>query len=94
MNKQEFLKKVAEKAKMSQTDANRCLSAVVDVIVSEVRDNGEQIAIPGLGTFKQVKRDAHEGRIHSTEKRYRLRQAVISNSRFSQASKFRRTKDE
>ena len=62
MNKQEFLKKVAEKAKMSQTDANRCLSAVVDVIVSEVRDNGEQIVIPGLGTFKQVKRDAHEGR--------------------------------
>lgn len=62
MNKQEFLKKVAEKAKMSQTDANRCLSAVVDVIVSEVRDNGEQITIPGLGTFKQVKRDAHEGR--------------------------------
>ena len=62
MNKQEFLKKIAEKAKMSQTDANRCLSAVVDVIVSEVRDNGEQIAIPGLGTFKQVKRDAHEGR--------------------------------
>ena len=62
MNKQEFLKKVAEKANMSQTDANRCLSAVVDVIVSEVRDNGEQIAIPGLGTFKQVKRDAHEGR--------------------------------
>lgn len=62
MNKQEFLKKVAEKAKISQTDANRCLSAVVDVIVSEVRDNGEQIAIPGLGTFKQVKRDAHEGR--------------------------------
>ena len=62
MNKQEFLKKVAEKAKMSQTDANRCLSAVVDVIVSEVRDNGEQIAIPGLETFKQVKRDAHEGR--------------------------------
>ena len=62
MNKQEFLKKIAEKTKMSQTDANRCLSAVVDVIVSEVRDNGEQIAIPGLGTFKQVKRDAHEGR--------------------------------
>ena len=62
MNKQEFLKKIAEKANMSQTDANRCLSAVVDVIVSEVRDNGEQIAIPGLGTFKQVKRDAHEGR--------------------------------
>ena len=62
MNKQEFLKKVAEKAKMSQTDANRCLSAVVDVIVSEVRDNGEQIAIPGFGTFKQVKRDAREGR--------------------------------
>lgn len=62
MNKQEFLKKVAEKAKMSQTDANRCLSAVVDVIVSEVRDNGEQITIPGLGTFKQVKRDARDGR--------------------------------
>lgn len=62
MNKQEFLKKVAEKAKMSQTDTNRCLSAVVDVIVSEVRDNGEQIAIPGLGTFKQVKRDARDGR--------------------------------
>ena len=62
MNKQEFLKKVAEKAKMSQTDANCCISALVDVVVTEVRDNGEQISIPGLGTFKQVKRSAHEGR--------------------------------
>ena len=62
MNKQEFLKKIAEKANMSQTDTNRCISALVDVIVTEVRDNGEQITIPGLGTFKQVKRDAHEGR--------------------------------
>lgn len=62
MNKQEFLKKIAEKANMSQTDVNLCISALVDVIVTEVRDNGEQITIPGLGTFKQVKRSAHEGR--------------------------------
>lgn len=62
MNKQEFLKKVTGKANMSSADVNRCISAIVDVIVSEVRDNGEQIAIQGLGTFKQVKKEAHEGR--------------------------------
>ena len=62
MNKQEFLKKVAEKAKMSQTDANRCLSAVVDGVGWEGGESGGQIGVPGLGTFKQVKRDAHEGR--------------------------------
>lgn len=62
MDKSTFLKKIAEKAGITKEAANQTLKAVVEVIVSEVRDNGETIAINGLGTFKQKTTEARQGR--------------------------------
>lgn len=62
MNKQDLIKKIAEKTGQSQESVNKVLNAFVEVTVPEVRDNGEQVALPGLGTFKQKVSPEREGR--------------------------------
>lgn len=62
MNKWDFVKKVAAKSGFSQDNVNKVLNAFVSVIVPEVRDNGENVNIPGLGSFKQKITAAHVGR--------------------------------
>jgi nucleoid DNA-binding protein len=62
MNKWDFVKKVAAEVGQSQDLTNRVLTKIVEVLVAEVRDNGEQIALPGLGTFKQKSAQARVGR--------------------------------
>lgn len=62
MNKWDLIKKVAEKTGISQDNVNKVLNAFVEVTVPEVRDNGEIISLPGLGTFKQKRTEAREGR--------------------------------
>lgn len=57
-----LIKKIAEKSKISQKICNEVLIAFVDVIVEEVRDENAQIAIPGLGTFKQKKQESRSAR--------------------------------
>ena len=66
MNKAELVKGISEKAKVSQTEVNAVLSAFVDTIVKEVAGNGDQVSLPGLGTFKQAQRAARIGRNPST----------------------------
>lgn len=61
MDKWSFVKKVAAESGLSQDNVNKVLNAVVAVIVPEVRDNGENISLPGLGTFKQKVNVAHKG---------------------------------
>lgn len=62
MNKWDFVKKIAEKTGQSQDNVNKVLNAFVEVLVPEVRDNGETVSFPGLGTFKQKFTEAREGR--------------------------------
>ena len=62
MNKWDFVKKIAEKTGQSQDNVNKVLNAFVEVLVPEVRDNGETISLPGLGAFKQKLTEAREGR--------------------------------
>lgn len=61
MNKAELLKTLSEKTGQSQNVVNDVLNAFVETTVEEVRDNGEQVTLAGLGTFKQKVTPAHEG---------------------------------
>ena len=61
MNKYDFVRKVAAEAGTSQDVANKVINAVVSVLVPEVRDNGESLTLPGLGTFKQKNSPARKG---------------------------------
>ena len=61
MNKAELLKTLSEKTGQSQNVINDVLNAFVETTVEAVRDNGEQVTLVGLGTFKQKLTPAHEG---------------------------------
>lgn len=61
MNKAELLKTLSEKTGQSQNVVNDILNAFVETTVEAVRDNGEQVTLVGLGTFKQKLTPAHEG---------------------------------
>ena len=61
MNKTELVKAVADKAKLTQTQANEAVTAVVETIEATLR-KGDQVAIAGFGTFVAKKREAREGR--------------------------------
>lgn len=61
MDKYNFIRKVATESGLSQDVVNKVLNASVKVIVSEVRDNGDSVSLPGLGTFKQKVNAARKG---------------------------------
>lgn len=52
MTKAELLKKLSEKTDLAQTKVDAVLSALVDLVKNETRDNGNEIPLVGLGTFK------------------------------------------
>ena len=58
MTKAELLKKLAKESGCTQTVADDVLTALAELVKSEVRDNGNDITLPGLGTFKQKSSEA------------------------------------
>jgi DNA-binding protein HU-beta len=61
MNKAEFVEAVAEKTGTSKSDAAKSVDAFM-AVVSEALAKGEEIRLPGFGTFQTVDRAASEGR--------------------------------
>ncbi len=62
MNKLEFIKKICEKSGQTQVEVDKTIKAFAEVVVEQVRDNAEDVQIPGLGTFKQKCSEARKGR--------------------------------
>lgn len=61
MNKSELVDRIAEKADLSKADATRALDAVLEGIVSALKE-GEQVSLVGFGTFQAKARAARTGR--------------------------------
>jgi DNA-binding protein HU-beta len=61
MTKTEFVAKLAESAKISKKQAGQVFSTFVDTIAASLK-SGDRIALPGLGAFSSVKREARKGR--------------------------------
>jgi len=61
MNKADFVHAIAEKTGVNETDAAKSLDAVISVI-SETLAKGDEVKLPGFGTFQVVDRAATEGR--------------------------------
>lgn len=66
MTKAELVWKIAEKSEITKVQAEKALSAFVDIINNDVFKVGDKVSIPGLGTFKQTKLAAKLGRNPST----------------------------
>ena len=86
MNKEELVKEVAKKAKVSQKSAGDVLSAVLDTIEKTV-SKGKKVTLVGFGTFEPRKRAARIGRNPQTGKELKI--AAKTVPAFSVGKKFK-----
>lgn len=61
MNKNDLIAHVAEKTKLSKSDATTAVDAVFDVITGALKD-GDEVRLVGFGTFLVTARKAGVGR--------------------------------
>lgn len=61
LNRTELIAKIADKAGLSKTDADKALSALQDVLVASL-SKGEAVKITGLLGVERTKRAARKGR--------------------------------
>ena len=61
MNKGEFVEALADRLDVSRAQADRALSAVLDIIAEQL-GKGEKVAFTGFGSFEVSERDARTGR--------------------------------
>lgn len=61
MNKGEFVESLADRLDVSRAQADRALSAVLDIVAEQLA-KGEKIAFTGFGSFEVSKRAARTGR--------------------------------
>lgn len=86
MNKEELVKEVAKKAKVSQKDAAEILSATLDTIEKTVA-KGKKITLVGFGTFEARKRAARTGRNPQTGAEIKIPSKTVPA--FSAGKKFK-----
>lgn len=65
MNKKELVAAVAAGADLSVGDAGAAVDAVIETVTKTLQ-NGDDVRLPGFGTFKVTRRAAREGRNPAT----------------------------
>ena len=86
MNKEELVKEVAKKAKVSQKAAADVLSATIDTVQKTVA-KGKKVTLVGFGTFEARKRKARTGRNPQTGAAIKI--AAKTVPAFSDGKKFK-----
>ncbi len=86
MNKEELVKEVAKKAKVSQKAAADVLTATIDTVQKTVA-KGKKVTLVGFGTFEARKRKARTGRNPQTGATIKI--AAKTVPAFSAGKKFK-----
>ena len=86
MNKEELVKEVAKKAKVSQKVAADVLGATIDTVQKTVA-KGKKVTLVGFGTFEARKRKARTGRNPQTGATIKI--AAKTVPAFSAGKKFK-----
>ena len=86
MNKEELVKEVAKKAKVSQKEAADILAATLETVEKAVA-KGKRVILVGFGTFEPRKRAARNGRNPQTGKEIKIPAKTVPA--FSAGKKFR-----
>ena len=71
MNKEELVKEISKKAKISQKQAGEILSITIETIEKTV-SKGKKVTLVGFGTFESRKRAARTGRNPQTGKEIKI----------------------
>lgn len=61
MTKEELIKKISQKAEVTQAVAKKCLDAFLETVKETVKKK-EEVRLVGFGTFKVVKRKERKGK--------------------------------
>lgn len=86
MNKEELVKSVAEKAKVSQKQTAEVVASLLETIEKTV-SKGKKVTLVGFGTFEARKRAARTGRNPQTGKEIKI--AAKTVPAFSAGKKFK-----
>lgn len=86
MNKDELVKEVAKKAKVSQKEAADVIAATIDTIQTAVA-KGKKVTLVGFGSFEARKRAARQGRNPQTGATIKI--AAKTVPAFSAGKKFK-----
>ncbi len=76
MNKSELIKAIAEKASISQADAQKALDAFLTTIESSLK-GGQAVQLVGFGSFKISERKARKGINPQTKKEIMIKASRI-----------------
>ncbi len=86
MNKEELVKAVAEKAKLSQKQTSEVVASILETVQKTVA-KGKKVTLVGFGTFEARKRAARVGRNPQTGKEIKI--AAKTVPAFSAGKKFK-----
>ena len=86
MNKEDLVKEVAKKTKLSQKDVAEILNATIEAITKTV-SKGKKVTLVGFGTFESRKRAARTGRNPQTGKEIKIPAKTVPT--FTAGKKFK-----
>lgn len=86
MNKTEMIEEIASRTSLTKADAARAVNAVLDTIVETVA-KGDDVTLPGFGSFKSVQRAAREGKNPKTGEKLQI--AATIAPKFSAGTTFK-----
>jgi DNA-binding protein HU-beta len=78
MKKSELVKAIAEDAGTTQTAAGRVLEAFLTTVTQALKD-GDEVVLPGFGSFKTRLRSAYSGRNPQTGEEIEIKAARVAN---------------
>jgi len=86
MTKTQFLQALAEKTSHSKREMTDLVEAMVELIYSEARKNGE-VVVPGLGKLLKKNRPARMGRNPATGAQIQIPAKTVVKFRVAKAAK-------
>ena len=86
MNKTELIEQIATRSGVTKADAGRAVNAMLDSIVEAIA-NGDDVSLPGFGSFKASARAAREGKNPKTGEKLTI--AATTVPKFSAAATFK-----
>ena len=76
MNKGELVDAIAQAADVTKKDADKVLSAALEVIMDAV-SSGDKVTLVGFGSFESREREAREGRNPKTGEKMEIPETVV-----------------
>ena len=86
MNKSELIAALAQKAELSKKDAEKALSAFVDVVTDALKA-GEKVQLVGFGTFESKERPARIARNPRTGEEIKIEATKTASFKVGKALK-------